>query len=106
VELSLEDALDIFRGWRDDASTVAVFLDNGEALVKIRGVVKNVLEDEIVLVNDASRIRVGLNRAEFQYQDGREGPPFLRQISEGGFLCCVEICLPTDGRCFLFELAR
>ena len=80
------------------------FLDGSEALVKIRGFVAQALEDEIVVSNDAARGRVGLNRAEFRYQDPREGPAFLREVSESDFLCCVEVCLPTDSRCFLFEL--
>jgi len=33
MELAFEDALDIFRGWRDDTSQVAFFLDGTEALV-------------------------------------------------------------------------
>ena len=106
MELAFEDALDIFRGWRDDTSQVAFFLDGTEALVKIRGVVSQVLEDEIVVSNDAARVRLGLKQAGFQYQDSREGPQFLRQISESDFRCCIEVCLPTDSRCFIFELEK
>ena len=47
MELAFEDALDLFRGWRDDTSQVAFFLDGTEALVKIRGVVTQVLADEM-----------------------------------------------------------
>jgi hypothetical protein len=106
MELAFENALDIFRGWRDDTSQVAFFLDGTEALVKIRGVVTQVLADEIVVSNDAARVRLGLIQAGFQYQDSREGPSFLRQISESNFRCCIEVCLPTDSRCFIFELEK
>jgi hypothetical protein len=63
-----------------------------EALVKIRGVVTQVLADEIVVSNEAARVRLGLKQAAFQYQDSREGPHFLRQISESDFRCCIELC--------------
>jgi hypothetical protein len=106
MELSLGNALAIFRGWRDNTSPVTFFLDSGQALVKIRGVVTQVLEDEIVLTNDGARVRLGLKRAEFEYQDRREEAHFLRQLSEAEFLCCVEVCLPSEGRCLLFELAE
>jgi hypothetical protein len=106
MELVFEDALDIFRGWRDDSSQVVFFLDGTEALVKIFGVVSQVLADEIVVSNDAARVRLGLKQAGFQYQDSREGPHFLRQISESDFRCCIEVCLPTDSRCFIFELKK
>jgi hypothetical protein len=106
MELSFDDALAIFRGWKNDTSPVAFFLDGNEALVKIRGVVTQVLADEIVISTDAARVRLGLKQAGFQYQDSREGPQFLRQISESEFRCCVEVCLPTsDSRCFIFELS-
>ena len=82
MELSLENALTIFRGWRDNTSPVTFFLDSGEALVKIRGVVTQVLEDEIVVTNDGARVRLGLKPAEFEYQDRREEAHSLRQISE------------------------
>jgi hypothetical protein len=28
----------------------------------------------------------------------------MRDAAESEFVCCVEVCLPTDSRCFLFEL--
>jgi hypothetical protein len=104
MELSLQDALDIFRGWKDETSPVTFFLDGTEALVRIRGVVAGIVEDEIVVSTETSRIRLDLKNAEFEYQDPREAPEFLRQAAESDFLCCVEVCLPTDSRCFLFEL--
>jgi hypothetical protein len=104
MELPLEDALGIFRGWRDETSAVMFFLEGTEALVKIRGVLTGVSEDEIVISNDASRLRLGLKKAEFQYQDPRKAPDFLRQAAESEFVCCIEVCLPTDSRCLLFEL--
>jgi hypothetical protein len=104
MELAFEEALDIFRGWSNESLAVAFFLESAEALVKIRGVVTQVLGDEIVVGNDAARVRLGLKQAEFQYQDSREGLLLLRQISEADFRCCIEVCLPTDSRCFIFEL--
>jgi hypothetical protein len=95
MELAFDDALAIFPGWKNDTSPVAFFLDGTEALVKIRGVVTQVLADEIVLSTDAARVRLGLKQAGFHYQDSREGPQFLRQISESEFRCCVEVCRPT-----------
>lgn len=104
MELPLENALDIFRGWRDKESPVTFFLDGTEALVKMRGVVKEVFECEILVANEVSRVRLALEIATFEYQDTREAPPLLRQISESEFLCCIEVCLPTDSRCYVFEL--
>ena len=106
MELAFKDGLDIFRGWRDDTSPVTFFLDGSEALVKLRGLVIGVLDDEIVVSNDTGRVRLGLKQAGFQYQDSREGPHFLCQISESAFRCCIEVCLPTDSRCFIFELEQ
>lgn len=105
MDLSLEDALAIFRGWKDDTSLVMFFLDGTEALVKIRGLVTEVLENEVVVCNEASRVRLDLKGVEFLYHDPREASDFLRQVSEVAFRCCVEVCLPTDGRCLLFELS-
>jgi hypothetical protein len=104
MELTLADALGIFRGWKENTSPVTFFLDNGEALVKVRGIVTEVLDDELVVANDDARVRLGLKNAEFQYQDRREKPWVLRQISESEFVTCVEVCLPSEGKCFLFEL--
>jgi hypothetical protein len=38
------------------------------------------------------------------HQETREAASFLRDGAESEFVCCVEMCLPTDSRCFLFEL--
>jgi hypothetical protein len=105
MDLSLEDALAIFRGWKDDTSSVTFFLDGTEALVKVRGLVTEVFENEIVVCNEASRVRLDLTDAEFLYHDSRGASEFLHQVSELAFLCCIEVCLPTDSRCLLFELS-
>jgi hypothetical protein len=106
MDLSPEDAFDIFHGWKENISPVMFFLDDGDALIKVRGIMTEVFEDEIVVTNDAARVRLGLKLAAFQYQDCREGPRFLRQISESVFICCVEVCLPSESKCLLFELGE
>jgi hypothetical protein len=104
MELALGDALDIFRGWSDSVSPVTFFLDGAEALVRVRGVIAGVAPDELVVTNQGSGVRLGLNNVTFEYQERREAPAFLRDAADSDFVCCVEVRLATDSRGFLFEL--
>jgi hypothetical protein len=104
---SMDQVLDVVKGWRDDKRKVAVLLTSGkDHLVKMGGAVVEVGPVSLHVFGSDFGVDINLAVAtDFDWQDPREAPAASRDEAVRLYDSFLEIRAPSY-RCLLFAFKR
>src|SRR5208283_3472953 len=104
---SIDQVVDVLRGWRDDKRMVAMLLTSGkDDLVKFGGVVVEVDPVSLHIFGNDFGVDINLSVAtDFDWQDPRESPAESREEALRLYEAFLEI-RASSYRCLLFAFKR
>lgn len=104
---SIDQVVDVLKGWRDDRRTVAVVLTSGkDDFVKFGGAVTQISPISVQIFGNDFGVDIKFPpEAEFDWQDPRESPAESREEAIRLYEAFLEIRAPSY-RCLLFSFKR
>lgn len=104
---SIDQVVDVLKGWRDDNRMVAVLLTSGkDEIVKCGGSIVEVDRVSVRVFGNDFGVDINLSVAtDFEWQDPRESPPESHAEAMRLYESFLEIRAPLY-RCLLFAFKR
>jgi len=126
VYLSLEEAVAIFRKWKNESASVLILGQNSSSLglrrvheggvdwnMGLRGTVSQVSvcqgtlspkAGKVVFESPAGNLSLSMDSCAFSYDQPCEGPPFLRREDQFTGVSCLFIFFPSNEEFVVYEL--